>query len=165
MKETRFLIKLLKEGRIEFVEPSEEIGESYINKSESYLESSRILIKNNKREEAVSMAYYSMYQIVIALLYKTGIKSENHTASMIILKEVYGIDNEEIMKAKKERIDKQYYVDFKITNEEVREMIKQAKGFYNIIYAFIDRMNNQEIKNYRNKLRNLLNIKWVKEDK
>ncbi|PIN90457.1 DNA-binding protein, partial [Candidatus Pacearchaeota archaeon CG10_big_fil_rev_8_21_14_0_10_35_13] len=45
MKETRFLIKLLKEGRIEFVEPSEEIGESYINKSESYLESSRILIK------------------------------------------------------------------------------------------------------------------------
>ena len=159
MKETRFLIKLLKEGRIEFVEPSEEIGESYINKSESYLESSRILIKNNKREEAVSMAYYSMYQIVIALLYKTGIKSENHTASMIILKEVYGIDNEEIMKAKKERIDKQYYVDFKITNEEVREMIKQAKGFYNIIYAFIDRMNNQEIRNYRNKLRNLLNIK------
>jgi len=44
-------------------------------------------LKNKKLEEAVSMAYYSMYYSLLALLFRVGIKSENHTASIFLLRD------------------------------------------------------------------------------
>lgn len=61
MKRIDFLSKLNKEGRLKLVEPSEEIKDSYIAKSESNLISAKILLSNNKLEESVGLAYYSMY--------------------------------------------------------------------------------------------------------
>ena len=43
MKE--FLIKLVKQGKLKLVEPSEEIYKSYLEKSESNLDSAKILLK------------------------------------------------------------------------------------------------------------------------
>ena len=100
--------------KLALVEPSEEIKQSYIQKSESNIVSAKILLNNNKLEEAVALAYYSMYHFITALFFKAGIKSENHTASISLLKEIFGIDNEYLIFAKKERLDKQYYVNFKI---------------------------------------------------
>jgi len=40
----------------------------------------------------------------LALLFKVGIKSENHTASILLLKELFGLDNSKILNAKKERM-------------------------------------------------------------
>ena len=107
MKKTNFLSKLIKQGKLEMVEPSEEIKEGYLKKSENYLDSSKILLKNNHFEESISMAYYSMYYILTALLFKTGIKCENHTGSIILSEYLFGIDITEISFAKKERINKQ----------------------------------------------------------
>jgi uncharacterized protein (UPF0332 family) len=90
-----------------------------------------------------------MYHILTALLFRTGIKSENHSVSIILLKKIYGIDNSKISYYKKERIDKQYYVDFKITKEEVEDSIKNAEIFNNKIIDFISKLRNQEIKKYR----------------
>src|SRR3989338_7630546 len=112
MKRTNFLIKLNKKGIIDIVKPSDEISQSYIMKSESNLISAKILLSNERLEESVSLAYYSMYHLLNALLIKVGIKSENHTASIILLKLLFGIDNKDIYESKKERIDKQYYIDF-----------------------------------------------------
>src|SRR3989344_8193376 len=106
MKETNFLIKLKKEGKIELVEPSEEIKDSYIKKSESNLISAKILLENNRFEESVSLTYYSMYNLLLALLFKTGIKSENHSGSIILLKKLFSLENKEILEAKRERLDK-----------------------------------------------------------
>ena len=89
MKKINFLIKLKKERKLELIEPSEEIKESYIKKSESNLMSAKILSENNKLEESVGLAYYSMYNQLLALLSKIGIKSENHSASIILLKELF----------------------------------------------------------------------------
>ena len=82
-------------------------------------------MNNNKFEESVGLAYYSMYHLLIALLFKVGIKSENHSASVILLKEIFNQDNKKIFEAKTERIDKQYYIDFKITKSDVEETIKR----------------------------------------
>ena len=123
-----FLNKLKNQGKIKLVEASEEIKESYIEKSESNLISSKILFENNQLEESISLSYYSMYHILTALLFKTGIKSENHSASIKLLKDVFDLDNLEIKKAKKERIDKQYYVDFNITKQETKNSIKYPKA-------------------------------------
>ena len=72
-----------------------------------------------------------MYNCVIALMRKCGIKCENHTGNIILLKKLFR-ENELyhiISKAKKERVDKQYYVDFEITEKGVKETIKIAQDF------------------------------------
>lgn len=108
MKKINFLKKLCNQGKLELVESSEELKQSYILKSESNLISAKILLNNDKFEESVGLAYYSMYHLLTALLFKIGIKSENHSASIILLKNLFNHDNKEIFDAKKERIDKQY---------------------------------------------------------
>jgi hypothetical protein len=57
MKRPDFLTNLAKEGKLSLVEPSEEVKKSYIQKSESNLVSAKILLDNNRLEEAVSLAY------------------------------------------------------------------------------------------------------------
>jgi uncharacterized protein (UPF0332 family) len=155
MKRIDFLVKLQNEGKLELVEPSELITESYMVKSESYMGSAKLLFENNRLEESVSMAYYSMYYLLTALLFRTGIKCENHSASIFLLKEVFNIDSSSIYFAKKERIDKQYYVDFSITEEEVETIIRTAEEFNAELTDFIARLNSEKIKEFRGKLEKL----------
>lgn len=96
MKKINFLKKLYKEGKLKIIESSEEIKNSYIEKSESNLISAKILLGNDRLEESISLAYYSMYHILTALFFAVGIKCENHTASIILLKDIFDIDNKKI---------------------------------------------------------------------
>ena len=153
MKKISFLAKLFDEGKLQLVNPSEEIKDSYIKKSESNLISAKILLENNKLEESVSLVYYSMYHILTALLFKVGIKCENHSASIILLKELFSIDNLGIFFAKKERVDKQYYTDFYVTKQEVIEAVKTAENFNKRLLDFISKLGNQKIKEYREKFK------------
>jgi len=156
MKRIIFLVRLKQEGKLQLVDPSEEIKQSYIEKSGSNLISAKILLNNNQLEESVGLAYYSMYHHLAALFFKVGIKSENHSASIILLKELFQLDNKDISEAKTERIDKQYYVDFKITKEEVQKTIRTAELFNGMILDFISRMNNEQIEKYRERFKELV---------
>ena len=118
---------------------------AYLRKSESYLISARILLDNYRIEEAVSMAYYSMYYMVLALLYKTGIKCENHSGAIILLKKLYNLENNAIEQAKKERIDKQYYVDFSITRAEMKDLLSSAEEFNADILEYAERMSRSDV--------------------
>ncbi|MEK6932656.1 MAG: HEPN domain-containing protein [Nanoarchaeota archaeon] len=146
------------------IQPSEELSKSYINKSKNSLESAKILPDNLKLEESVSLAYYSMYHILTALLYKNGIKCENHPASIILLKELFKLDNSKMRFVKKERIDKQDYVDFKLTEKDVKDLIKITEEFNASLYYFIESITFEEIKEYRNELKNILQTN-VDQDK
>ncbi|MCX6742072.1 MAG: HEPN domain-containing protein [Candidatus Pacearchaeota archaeon] len=152
-----FLSKLKKEGKFLLVEPNEEVKKAYLEKSESNLISAKILLENDRLEEAVSLVYYSMYHLLLALLFKVGVKSENHSISIILLKEIFGIENEEISNAKIERIDKQYYVNFHILKNQVEETIKTAEKFNEKIIDFISKMNNSDILKYREKFKKFFN--------
>ena len=156
MKKINFLNKLKKEKKLELVDPSEEISKSYLEKSESNLISAKILLENNRLEEAVSLAYYSMYNQLLSLLFETGIKSENHMGSIILLKEIFSVDNSDILKAKKERVDKQYYVDFVITRSETEYSIKIAEKFNHILYDFISKISTNDVMKYRDKFLELI---------
>ena len=145
MKKVNFLLKLSKEGKLRLIEPSENVKESYLKKSESSLKSAQILLDSNQTEDAVPMAYYSMYNALTALLFKAGIKCENHTGAIILLKELFGIDNSKIKFAKNERVDKQYYVDFKLTKEDAIEIINSAKEFNSLIYDFISCLTTKNV--------------------
>ena len=157
MKKIDFLIKLAKKRVLEIVEPSEEIKESYIKKSENSIISAKILLGSGQLENSIALSYYGMYNLLTALLFKAGIKCENHNGSILILKEIFNFDNLDILNAKKERIDKQYYTDFHITKEDVTQAIKDAEIFNNKLLDFISRMNNKDVQNYRDKLKEAIN--------
>ena len=156
MKKIGFLIRLHGERKLKLVEPSEAVKNSYLGKSESHLESAKLLLEHDKLEEATSTVYYSMYYMTLALFFKVGIKCENHSGAIIMLDALFGIDNGPISAAKKERIDKQYYVDFSIAREEVEELISMTESFNAIMLDFIERLNNEKIEKYRKTLKTML---------
>ncbi|MBM3304078.1 MAG: HEPN domain-containing protein [Candidatus Aenigmarchaeota archaeon] len=156
MKEAAFLAKLKRQGKLASVEPSEEIKLAYIAKSESNLISAKILLENGRLEEAVYLAYYSMYHMLTSLLFRTGIKCENHAVSISLLKEVFGLDNSGILKAKSERVDKQYYVDFVLAGSEVEDTIKAAEDFNRMMLDFISKLNAGTIDTYRKRFAAML---------
>lgn len=151
-----FIKTLKSEGKVKIVEPSDEVSESYLEKSEKSLISAKTLLKIENFDDAVALTYFSMYNAALALLYKCGVKSENHTATIIMLKEIFGIDNRDIMNAKKERIDKQYYIDFKATEKDVRTGIRMAEEFNTTIRDKIVKMKKTEIQNCHEKIKQLL---------
>ena len=107
-----FLDKLKKEGKLELVEPSEEMSSSYQQKARNCLQAATLIFNGGLYENAVGEAYYSMYHAVQSLFFKCGIKCENHSAAAILLKRLFGLDKiyKTFSDAKEERIDKQYYV-------------------------------------------------------
>ena len=140
----KFVEQLIKEEKIKIVEPSKEISNSYNEKSRNSLKAARILLEQELLAEATSMAYYAMYHKAISLFYLAGIKCENHTATILLLKDLFNINNKEISIAKKERIDKQYYTTFAINKSQVLESIKIAERFINELDLFIDKITNRE---------------------
>jgi uncharacterized protein (UPF0332 family) len=92
-----------------------------------------------------------MYHSVLAALFSIGIKSENHTASIILLKEVFEIDNTKILRAKTERIDKQYYVDFTVKQDEALNAVQTAEKFIAKMQDSIATLNEEKIKQYHKK--------------
>lgn len=146
----RFLNKLKKEEKLEKVEPSEEICDSYSKKSANCLKSAKLLLQNKLYENSISMSYYAMYNLLIALLSKTGIKCENHGGSILLLKLLFEEDDlyKLISDAKTERIDKQYYVTAEkdeITKEAAEELLKNAEKFLLKMKLVIMKLNNDSI--------------------
>ncbi len=154
MKE--FLTKLVRQEKLKFVEPSENLFKSYLAKSFSNFDSAKILLENSKLEEAVSLIYYSMYNLVLALLYRIGVKSENHSASIILLEKIFGLNNALIIKSKNERIDKQYYVGFKISKKEIEESLILAEEFNRNLKGFASGIGEKDIMNYRDRAKKLI---------
>lgn len=155
MKKPNFLKDLNKEGKLELVEPSEEICNSYLGKSNDCLGSAKLLLQNDFYENSITMSYYSMYNSLLALLFKCGIKSENHSASIVLFKEFFNkIELHSMISwAKKERIDKQYYVisetDRPLTKESASEMLAKAEKFTVGTKTLIKNLINEDVQEIR----------------
>lgn len=155
MEKQNFLNKLEQENKLELVETSEEIKESYLGKSATSMKASQILVKSELLEESVSMSYYAMYHCLLALIFKCGIKCENHAGNILLLKELFNENElyEMISDAKEERIDKQYYVDFEITKEDTEELIEKSQEFVTKIKLVIEKLTQEEIDKIRIKFK------------
>jgi uncharacterized protein (UPF0332 family) len=151
-----FFRKLQHEHRLILVVPSMEIAGSYLAKSDSFLDSARILREAEHLEEAVSMAYYSMYHAMTALLFRTGIRCENHAGAIMLLDELFGMDISALDDAKRMRVDTQYYVDRTISMEDVEELIRVAGDFHDLVHDRIDRITGDEIARVRKAMGRIL---------
>ncbi|MEK6823913.1 MAG: HEPN domain-containing protein [Nanoarchaeota archaeon] len=155
MKNIKFLIKLKKEGKINLMASSEEVKESYLKDSESYFISSKMLFKDNRLKESTQLIYFSVYYSILALLFKVGVKSENHLGSIILLKELFSLDNLFVLMLQKKRVGT-YYPDFELEKQELNGLIQKAEEFNLNLLDFISKLTNEQIKIYRNKFINLL---------
>ena len=153
--------KLKREGTLELVEPSEEICTSYLDKADNCLKAAKLLLQNNLYENSISMSYYTMYNSLTALLFKTGIKCENHVGSILLVKKLFDmVDMFKIISfAKEERIDKQYYVtskkNFFLTKESAMDMSSKAEDFLIQMKYLIKKLGNNEIKKLREKFKTI----------
>lgn len=106
---------------------------SYLIKAENCLKSAKILFKNNLYENSTYEAYCCMYNSLLSLLFKVGIKSENHSASIILFEKIF--ENKKLTKllflVEKERVDKQYYTETqqitKSTKDSCKKMVLNAE--------------------------------------
>ena len=162
MKELTFLKSLKRKRIIELIESSEEMKLSYLVKAENCLKSAKILFQNQLYENSTSEAYYCMYNSLLSLFFKIGIKSENHSASIILFNRLF--ENKELVKtilwAKGERIDKQYYVEtqqiVKVTKESCNEMILKAEDFLVKMKLIISELNNEKVYSVRKSFKDML---------
>jgi len=151
-----FLNTLKMEEKLSLVEPSEDICSSYSEKSTGCLKSAKILLQNDLYENSISMSYYAMYNLLLALLFRIGIKCENHSGSILLLKLVFA--EKELYKiisaAKTERIDKQYYVTTEkdeITKDIAEELLHDAEEFVLKMKVVMRNLNNDSIAEFRRK--------------
>ena len=151
MKKRSFLSKLKEEGKLELVEPSDEIMGSYLEKSANSLKASSILLESGLLEESVSMAYYAMYHSLLALMFKCGIKCENHSGNILLLRGIFREVKlyKMISYAKEESVDKQYYVDFVITKKDVEDLASTAQEFITGIKVLIEGLMTEGIRELR----------------
>ncbi len=157
MKKFTFLVKLKKQNKIERIDPSIEMQQSYIEKSANSLKAAQALLPLDLLPESISMAYYAMYHSLLALFFRCGIKCENHAGNILLLN--YLFENSElyilISKAKEERIDKQYYVDFEVSKKDAEELISKAQQFITEIKIHIEKLTNEEIEQIQRKVEDL----------
>lgn len=155
MKDLDFLNKLKKERKLELVEMSEQMSASYEKKSQESGQVAKLAFENKYFESTIIQGYYSMYNSVLSLFFKCGIKCENHSASAILLKNLFHLDKLGVIfqKAKEERIDKQYYITPKQENpaskESSQNMIAIASRFVLEMDAFKNNLKLEEINKIR----------------
>ncbi|MBD3203881.1 HEPN domain-containing protein [Candidatus Woesearchaeota archaeon] len=160
----KFIKTLMRENKIQIVKETGNLVESYIEKSDTSLKSAELLFNNMLYETSVSMSYYAMYHITLAMLYKYTVKCENHTAAIMILKLIGEKDlSKKLHYAKKERIDKQYYADFSATSEDAEALLKDAKDFISKIKSKIIMLSNPEKKKLIEKLKEIKKGKKIKK--
>jgi len=123
MKKSGFLNKLEEEDSLKLVEPSEEISKSYLIKSDKCIQVAKLAYDAGIYENAVSEAYYSIYNTVMSLFFKCGIKCENHSGAIILMKDLFNLEElySIFSEFKKDRIDNQYYISIAGTEPQKRQ--------------------------------------------
>ncbi len=155
MKSLSFLDKLKQEGKLELVEASEPMAESYEKKSRDCLSAAKLVFNGELYENAIGEAYFSMFNAVQSLFFRCGIKCENHSAAAVLLKKLFKADKIFLTfsKAKEERIDKQYYTtqmqQRPVTKESAQELIKIAETFILEASAYKRNLNLKDISEIR----------------
>ena len=156
MKKPNFLVKLANEGKLQVIEPNEDVKTAYLQKSAKSLSSAKALLEIGNLEDSVALAYYAMYHSLLALLFRAGIKCENHFCSILAVENLLGEESvKTINEHKLKRIDAQYYMKV-VSEEKIKEMLRFAKVLVSEFDNLVSTLSEKEVDSYRKKLQGLL---------
>ena len=139
---------------IELVEPNDNLSAVYGVKATDALRAAATLQGN--RDWEISSCYYAMYFGLYSVLMKTGIKCENHSCSiecMSLLPAYFSPEDMRLLRiSMKARIDAQYYVDKKVSDQQFQAMVRAAPSFIAKCADVRMRLKGQEINTIRQTL-------------
>ncbi len=140
----------IKDG-IRIKKPSDEISNSYLELSKSSLKSAETIIRQSLLWATV-MAYYAEYYALYSFLTKIGIKCENHFCSILLVKLLLGKEKVKVIEEhRQKRVSAQYYL--KVGQEkEVESILREAKFFVAEFERFVTNLNEDEIKEFRQRI-------------
>ena len=142
----------LKEG-LRIVEPNERLSRAYLQEAKSSLERAEKNFRDGDLLWATVVIYYAEYYALYAFLQRIGIKCENHFCSILATTQLLGEDKTRIINQHKDkRIDAQYYMKVD-KQEQVQQMLQEAKIFVSMFDELIANLSDEEIKSYRNSLK------------
>ncbi len=143
---------------IKLVEPNDNLCEAYLKKADDDLKAIKVNNEAGLKEWTAGAAYYARYHAIYALLQKCGIESEIHDCTIELMKKLFETTDllEELEKAKRHRIDLQYYTDKSVDDKEFKENIETAPDFVVKIEELINKMNNDNIKEIRESLNKII---------
>ena len=154
MKKVKWCFSI--KGGLKMTEPNKEVSLSYLNEAERTLSKIKGLIDGEDFVWASVRIYYCAYYSLYAFLQRIGVKSENHDCSIELARELLNRGLKEMEEFKQDRIKFQYYLK---TGQKsgLNRAYSQAKGFYLSFKKFVVELNNKDIEDYRNKLKEILN--------
>lgn len=155
MKRPDFLNRLRKEGKLRMVEPSVDICNSYLKKAERSIKAAKLLSDEELYEESITTAYYAIYNSITAFLFRIGIRCQNHSVSLVLLKKLTKREDlyKMAMHAKEERVKKQYFVssdeEMRVMETSAKAVLEDAESFIIEIKLIIEKLDNGDIAKIR----------------
>jgi uncharacterized protein (UPF0332 family) len=145
----------LKDG-LRIVEPNENLSKSYLQEAKSSLKRAEKDFKDGDLLWTTVVIYYAEYYSLYSFLQKIGVKCENHFCSILAVTFLLGEDKTKIINQHKDkRIDAQYYMEVD-KEKEIEKMLQEAKMFVSMFDEIVSNINEEEISNYQNKLKNFI---------
>jgi len=149
-KKLRWCFKI-KDG-LKIIEPNERLSKSYLEQAKSSLLRAQKNFKDKDLLWTTVTIYYAEYYALYSFLQKIGIKSENHSCSILAVSVLLGDDKTRIINEHKDkRIDAQYYMKVDQENK-IKDMLIEAQSFVSYFDELVSNLSDKEIKAYRDKL-------------
>lgn len=132
---------------IVLVDPSDNLASAYFFKAESSLEAMHTV---GPREWKITAGYYALYFSLYAVLMKLGIRSENHICSLELMQQLlpaYFTTDEAktIDRARRARIDSQYYTSANISDDQLDELTRAVPRFLVRCKTIANRLTEADI--------------------
>lgn len=136
--------------------PNSNLSEAYVKMARDDIIALRSLpIKI--REWKVVTAYYARYHMLTALLVKIGVECKDHNCSISIAEYLFpDIDGKlfsDLRRAKKQRINLQYYTNRPVKEKDIDRNIKNVNFFVNSITKILESLTREQIEAIRRKLK------------
>ena len=144
-------------GGAVLTEPNSNIKSSFMDLSKQTLKSAELTLESKDLIWSTSMVYYAEYYALYSFLAMIGIKCENHDCSIEIARFLLDkkVDLNDVKRAKDLRIDAQYYLKTK-SDVELHEELDKAKIIVNNIINFINKLTDDAINGYREKISDII---------
>jgi len=141
---------------LKITEPNERLSKSYLEQARSSLLRANKDFKDKDFLWTTITIYYAEYYALYSFLQKIGIKSENHSCSILAASFLLKEDKIKIINEhKSKRIDAQYYI--KVDQEsKISSMLKESQGFISYFDELVSNISEKEIKEYRDKISSFL---------
>jgi uncharacterized protein (UPF0332 family) len=133
------------------VEPNDNLAAAYLKKAEDAMDAMHSVASSDWK---ISTAYYSLYFSLYAVLTKIGIKSENHTCTIVLMQHLlegfFTPDECEMLeKARQARVETQYYVTSDAPTIVSDALAKQVPRFLVKCSGIVDGLTEKEVQALR----------------